>query len=227
MGSRGASSMGSRGISLSGLQNELITNGRISLNVDDYKGIPSDKVRDLIAQQDYEIVAGFNDKDELIYIHSDFLPDRVSYSLAMVRPAINATKGNIRDFHNHPMDKYTVQIFSPKDVEGYVDCATGGKLFAKKMGVSFNYNNGMERVNTYSVQTQNGSKFTLTYTGVKTNNRTKTENFASAYEKAFRTHTNFYRNPDKVTVSMIKWMQKNAPKYGFELTQADYVPYKQ
>ena len=179
-----------------------------------------------LASQDYESIALFNDKDELIYISSQFSPHNVSYRVRDVRASMNGDGGNnFRDFHNHPMDEYTVQIFSPADVRGYVDCATAGKLTAKQLG--FNHTpNGMDRVNKYSVQTQNGSQFTLAYTGVKTSSRTKTENFATAYSKAFNNHMRYYITPDQVTAAMIKWTQKNAPKYGFELSKADFIPYK-
>ena len=226
MGGRGKRSMSARGYSLTELQGRLMANGHISLDTSDYAGIPGRDVRKLLASQDYESIALFNDKDELIYISSQFSPHNVSYRVRDVRASMNGDGGNnFRDFHNHPMDEYTVQIFSPADVRGYVDCATAGKLTAKQLG--FNHTpNGMDRVNKYSVQTQNGSQFTLAYTGVKTSSRTKTENFATAYSKDFNNHMRYYITPDHVTAAMIKWTQKNAPKYGFELSKADFIPYK-
>lgn len=232
MGGRGGSSMSARqGGGLASLQDRLVTDGHVSLDVSDYAGVPGSDVRKLLASQDYETAAYFNDRDELIFIRSNFDPSHVSYKVKDLKEVVEATPGNITNFHNHPVDRYTIQMFSPADVFSYVDSATGGKLTEERLSTAYRrnvtYKSGLDRVTAYSVHTQTGSEYTLTYTGVKTNPRTKTKNFASAYSKAFNTRMRYCNDAESVSQDMIEWTKKNAPKYGFEFSRVNHVPFKQ
>ncbi len=197
----------------------------------DYKGIEGSKVRSFFATQDYEVYALFNNKDEVINIQSDFAKSSVSVNIHEIRQLIEKSgETDFTDFHNHPTSKYGVQMFSPQDVKGYVDFATGGKVTEKKykkryFNLQFSTTDTtIQKINTYKVQTQCGSKFKLKYTGNKTSARTKTENFTTAYGKEFRAISSRY-TAEQTTIHMIKWTERNAPKYGFEFSSS-YVPVK-
>lgn len=236
MGSRGMNSMSrSNGRMTRGkMEVELVDEkGRISLDVEDYKGAKGSEIRDFFSSQPYEVHALFNEKDELIDVTSSFDPDRVRYNLDSIRSAIKKDGGaKFTDFHNHPTDNDTIQIFSGKDVSAYVNYATNGQLKANKLAkqfknLSFTAQGGVDSVSSYMVQTSTGSKFVLSYTGNKTSNRTKTENFAKAYDNALRGYSKTSMSNNQVTQSMCQWVSTNAPKYGFELTESLFVPYKQ
>ena len=205
--------------------------GKISLDVADYKGAKGSEIRDFFSSQPYEVHALFNEKDELVYVTSIFDPGSVTYDLGSTREAIKKDGGaKFIDFHNHPIDKDTIQIFSSKDVQSYVNYATNGQFRAdeltKKFKTPFIAKGGINAVNSYMVQTSTGSKFVLSYTGNNTSNRTKTKNFAKAYNNALRSYSKTGMSNNQVTQSMCQWMSENAPKYGFELTEFLFVPYK-
>ncbi len=215
MGGRGAFSMSRRKTSLVQTHDQLIINGRISLNVDDYRGIAGSEVRDLFAAQDYEIFAIFNDKDEVIDIQSQFKRSEVKPNRTAYRAAIRKDSGaSFTDFHNHPVDMDTIQIFSPEDIKAYVDY------------IPKNKNRLSKNPTVFTVQTQTGSKFTLKYTGNKTSKLTKIDNFVTKYVIGFNNSINKCISNNQITRSMIRWLKENAPKYGFEFSESSFIPYK-
>lgn len=215
MGGRGSVSMTRRTMSLTQIQDKLVTNGRISLNVDDYKGVAGSTVRDLFAAQDYEIFAIFNDKDEVINIQSQFNSYEVTADRRIYRVAIRKDGGTrFTDFHNHPVDIDSIQIYSPEDIKAYVD------YIPKNKGKTTN------NPTVFTVQTQTGSKFTLTYTGKKISRFTKPSNFASAYSKKFHNQLYKYSSSNHISRIMIRWLAENASKYGFEFEESLFKPYR-
>jgi hypothetical protein len=206
MGSRGQSSA-SRA-SKQDIRNNLDAQGHVSLNVADYKGMTGSAVRDFFAEQDYEVNALFNDKDEVICIQSLFMPNVAGGTAEEWRKAMEKDEGsNFTDFHNHPSKIGGIQIFSPLDVNSYVIDAAKSVL-----------NTNEPRPTKYMVQTQNGSKFELAYTGNKTTDLLKTMSFAKKYETAFKNARKKATFDNTVTDRMAKWLRNNAPKCGFDVT---------
>lgn len=215
MGSRGSVSKSRRSRALTQIQNQLVTNGHISLNVDDYKNVEGSVVRDLFASLDYEVNAIFNERDEVISIQSQFKIDEVSVKLSKDRVAMRKDGGKrFMDFHNHPLERDSIQIFSPEDIRAYAGT------------VSKKGNTNAVFPTEFMVQTQSGSKFILSYDGKKANKLTRTGNFAKRYTSEFNKVAKRSSNPNQATRNMLKWLQDNAPKYGFEITEALFIPSK-
>ena len=213
MGGRGASSISKQSRSKNGLEAHSETNNRISLNVEDYKGIKGDDIRNFFAEQDYEISALFNEKDEVIYIESQFKRDSVTDNEDGQRSALKKDGGNkFKDFHNHPTGEDTIQIFSPADIDTYVSAISSKGIKDLKP-------------TTFMLQTQQGSKFTLEYTGKKTSKFARTANFAKHYNKEFEKQASKSRNANLLSRTMIEWLKINSHKYGFEFAESSFVPF--
>lgn len=137
---------------------------------------------------------------------------------------------NFTRFYHHPLDTPSRQIFSPADIDRIVDTATQERS-NEKNAVKHTKNlyallpsSEDARIIRNIAQTQTGSKFTLKYTGNKTSKLAKTVNFATRYEIEFKRVIKEFSTCNQFTRSMIKWLQGNASKYGFELTEVKFKP---
>ncbi len=171
----------------------------------------------------------FNDKDEVVYITSDWYSTSVTPDIAASQKAMDKDgSASFTRFYHHPLDTPSRQIFSPTDIDRIVDTATQERSNEKnavkhaKNLYAMLPSSEDARIIRNIAQTSTGSTSTLTYTGVKTNARTKTKNFASAYKQAFKSRFGYYSSEKEATQSMITWLSKNAAKYGFEF-KTDFV----
>lgn len=71
MGGRGSASLSANKYHID-MWSNIDADGHISLDAADYQGIAGSEVRDFLSAQSYEVYALFNDKDEVVYISSDW-----------------------------------------------------------------------------------------------------------------------------------------------------------
>ncbi len=228
MGGRGSASLSANKYHTD-MWSNIDADGHISLDAADYQGIAGSEVRDFLSAQSYEVYALFNDKDEVVYITSDWYSTSVTPDIAASQKAMDKDgSASFTRFHHQPLNTPSRQIFSPTDIDRIVDTATQERSNEKNAAKHLKNVHALlpssedARITRNIVQTTTGSTSTLTYTGVKTNSRTKTKNFASAYEQAFKSRFRSFSSEKEATRSMITWLLKNAPKYGFEF-KTDFV----